>query len=162
MKLSTTALIIHVVTVNSHHCNEIPCFWSRSRTGRSRMHGAATIAANSELDLIHCHDMHSFTGTEGIDHELDAGKNAAACEQGKSRGHKHVMKTKSDPMHRQGMHSFTGFEGMDHSDAVESSVMKQTRRRVDNFRTHHQTKTVKEVKRQVQVPKEEVAGKRNF
>jgi hypothetical protein len=126
MKLSIYIQIIAVVAVYSHHCNEYHCaFFQGKRRG-------------AEEDLVHRHDMHSFTGAEGIDHHTsDSGLSGPTSRR--SGGHKSVLQTNNNLLRRHDMHSFTGTEGIDHCpiEGKGKDAAKRPGRRLPSFKTSH-------------------------
>jgi hypothetical protein len=101
--------------------------------------------------------MHSFTGTEGIDHHSmeDTGDNEV---HGPRRAHKKMLQMSDNLLRRHDMHSYTSLEGMDHMvpsksieqhdevDAPASPVRNSRRGRIDRARSPRAaTKPVKQV-----------------
>ncbi len=122
MKMQMHILILSAVAVSGHHCNEYQCAFFNKNTPKA--------PKSDEIDgyenLMNRHDMHSFTGAEGIDHENLTRRSASPKRWGKSGGHKSVVQTKlqtsTNLIHRHDMHSFTGSEGIDHSPTKENDT----------------------------------------
>jgi len=174
MKISValTLAFAFSYSANAHHCNEFTSNVSTQAPygwfGRKRRvaNPSKQQVIKQEEDLIHRHDMHSFTGAEGIDHQSD--KDGGDYEVQRPRSHRKMLKTMSDNLlRRHDMHSYTSLEGLDHTDSSSKSVDEQKyanvptavqnsrRRRIDRFRSLHATSTIKPVKKVQQKYKEE-------
>lgn len=161
MKISDALILAFTFTVcvNAHHCNE---FTSNINTQQHGWFGRKRRVAKNpskldtiEEDLIHRHDMHSFTGAEGIDHHSsnDTGEDVAL----KPRAHKKMLQLSDNLLRRHDMHSYTSLEGMDHvvsSKSVDehdkadtpAAVRNSRRRRIDRSGSPRAaTKPVKQV-----------------
>ena len=147
MKL-TSALVISSALLPAHaahHCNEYTSNISGPR--KSWMNGGRTDQeTEQEPDLLHRHDMHSYTGAEGIDHHVEE-RDGDECKR--PRAHKKMIQASSDLIHRHDMHSFLGAEGIDHhtesntlDKPTETHVVKHTRRRLDRSRTSNSGKSM--------------------
>lgn len=161
IKFTLTVTFALACLANAHNFNEFTSNVSNKRYG---WFGKRTRIANAkkqqhitkkEDDLIHRHDMHSFTGTEGIDHHCDKG--AADDEVKKPKSHnKKLLQMSDNLLKRHAMHSYTSLEGMDHFAATKSTdqhdddnaptLRNSRRRKIDHFRNPHVTaKPVKQV-----------------
>jgi len=169
MKLTTALVISSALSAHATHpCNDFISnlsgprkFWMNKRRTDQETE------QEQEPDLLHRHDMHSYTGAEGIDHHLKD-RDRDACNECKRspRAHKKVMQASSDLIHRHDMHSFLGAEGINHhtegdflDEPAETPVVKHMRRRLDwsrasnsvNLMDNNSNKATKETV-QVNVP----------
>jgi hypothetical protein len=122
MKINNIHITILLSLLCEVHCrhgneNEVTSKISSQRGGWFRRRRIDNANKN---DLIHRHDMHSFTGTEGIDHTSDKGAVAEDDVQTADQDH--------------------------HVDTHASGAQDSRRRRIDHFKSHHvAAKPVKQV-----------------
>ncbi len=125
-------IFMTVAVAAAHHCNEFQCaFFDGKKHTSKAAPGMVDKTSQPEDDLVHRHDMHSFTGAEGINHQTpDSGITGRRSRQG---GHKSVAQTNNNLVLRRELHSFTGSVGINHG--LIDQDCKKRRGKLFGFKT---------------------------